>query len=147
MGKNEFESFEDEVFKALDHQMRRNILRFIGEGKNPTFTEILNTTKIPDSPTLSYHIRILTPFLKQRDSRYNLTPLGKAAYNLLLRTTNYSREALFAKNKNVTIWSHIALSISAIAAGLVLEVNPVMVTIILPSLAATSLITINKLFE
>jgi hypothetical protein len=51
------------------------------------------------------------------------------------------------RNKNITIWSHIALWISAMAAGLVLEVNPVMITAILPGLAATSLMTIHKLFE
>ena len=63
----EFKSLEEEVFKALDHQRRRDILRFIGEGKKPTFTEIMNATKSPDSPTLSYHLRNLSPFLESKD--------------------------------------------------------------------------------
>ena len=145
--EREFTNLEEEVFKALDHQRRRDILRFIGEGKNPTFTDIMNATKSPDSPTLSYHLRNLAPFLEVKDERYDLNPLGKAAYTLLLRTTTYNRVALLHKKKWEAIIGHIVLWISAIAAGLVLEVDTFMTTIALPSLAAVSLMTINKLFE
>jgi DNA-binding transcriptional ArsR family regulator len=62
----EFESLEQEVFKALDHQKRRDILRYVGEKKATTFTEILSASKIPDSPTLSYHLRSLAPFINKR---------------------------------------------------------------------------------
>ena len=72
--------FEEEVFKALDHQIRRDILRYIGDGKNPTFTDILNATRSPDSPTLSYHLRTMAPFIEQKDGRYHLNPVGRAAY-------------------------------------------------------------------
>ena len=140
-------SLEEEVFKALDHQIRRDILRYIGEGTKPSFTDIMNTTRSPDSPTLSYHLKTLAPFLEQKDGRYDLNPIGKAAYTLLLRTATYSRMALLHKKKLGVILGHIALWISAIAAGLVLEVDSFMTTIALPSLAAVSLMTINKLFE
>ena len=143
----EFKSLEEEVFKALDHQRRRDILRFIGEGKKPTFTEIINATKSPDSPTLSYHLRNLSPFLESKDGRYDLNPIGKAAYTLLLRTATYDRVALLHKKKFGAIIGHIVLWISAIAAGLVMQVDPFMTTIALPSLAAVSLMTINELFE
>jgi len=85
-----FESLEQEVFKALDHQMRRDILRYVGEGKNLTFTDILNATGT-DSPTLSYHLRSLAPFIEQRDGKYGLTSIGKAAYTLLLSTRRSMR--------------------------------------------------------
>jgi len=143
----EFTSLEEEVFKALDHQIRRDILRYIGEGKKPTFTDIMNATRSPDSPTLSYHLRNLAPFLEQKDGRYDLNPIGKAAYTLLLRTATYNKVALLHKKKLGAIIGHIMLWVSAIAAGLVLEVDSFMTTIILPSLAAVSLMTINKLFE
>jgi hypothetical protein len=139
--------FEEEVFKALDHQIRRDILRYIGDGKNPTFTDIMTATQTSDSPTLSYHLRTLTPFLEQKNGRYNLNPVGKAAYTLLLRTTTYTQVARFQKKKLGAIISHITLWISAIAAGLVLQVDSAMTTIILPSLAAASFMTINELFE
>ena len=148
-GKEEQEiiNLEDEVFKALDHQIRRNVLRYIGEAKEPTFTEILNTVNISDSPTLSYHLKTLSPFVIQQKGRYVLSPVGKAAYSLLLKTTMYNKQALFMKKKTGAIIGHIALWISAMAAGLVMRVDSVMTTIILPSLAAVSLMMIEKLFE
>jgi len=145
--RQEFKSLEEEVFKALDHQIRRDILRFIGEGKRPTFTEIMNTTKSPDSPTLSYHLRNLAPFLELKDGKYDLNSMGKAAYTLLLRTATYDRMALLHRKKAGAIFGHIVLWISAIAAGLVLRVDSFMTTIALPSLAAVSLMIINELFE
>ena len=145
--EQEISNLEEEVFKALDHQIRRNVLRYIGEAKEATFTEILNTVNIPDSPTLSYHLKTLSPFLLQKKGRYILSPVGKAAYGLLLKTTMYNKQALFMKKKTGAIIGHIALWISAIAAGLVMGVDSFMTTIILPSLAAASLMTIEKLFE
>ena len=51
------------------------------------------------------------------------------------------------KKKTGAKLSHIVLWISAIAAGLVMNVDSFMTTIILPSLAAVSLMTIEKLFD
>jgi len=145
--EGEYANFEEEVFKALDHQRRRDILRFIGEGRKPTFTDIMNNTKSPDSPTLSYHLRNLTPFIELKDGRYDLNPVGKAAYNLLLKTATYDKVALLHKKKFEAIVGNSFLWISAIAAGLVLKVDSFMTTIALPSLAAVSLMIIHKLFE
>ncbi len=145
--KEEFESLEQEVFKALDHQKRRDILRYVGERKGATFTEIMGVSSVPDSPSLSYHLRILAPFVEQRDGRYGLTRIGKAAYTLLLRTSDYSRVALLQRKKTGVIVGHIVLWVSAIAASLVLEVDWFFSSIILPSLAGTSLMVIYELFE
>jgi len=143
----ELESLEEEVFKALDHQMRRDILRLVGERKEVTFTEILNESRAPDSPSLSYHLRILGPFMEQRGGKYGLTRIGKAAYTLLLRTSDYSSVALLHRKKTGAIVGHVVLWVSAIAASLVLEVDWFLSSIILPSLAGTSLMVIYELFE
>jgi len=58
-----------------------------------------------------------------------------------------AREALYMKKKTGAIIGHIALWISAMAAGLVMRVDSVMTTIILPSLAAVSFMMIKELFE
>jgi DNA-binding transcriptional ArsR family regulator len=150
MGGNdgqEFKNLEEEVFKALDHQIRRDVLRYIGEAKEPTFTEILNAVKISDSPTLSYHLKTLSPFVTQQKGGYALTPVGRAAYSLLLKTTMYDKQALYMRKKTGAIIGHVVLWVSAIAAGLVMDVDSFMTTIILPSLAGVSLMTIEKLFE
>jgi hypothetical protein len=145
--EQEMSNLEEEVFKALDHQIRRNVLRYIGETREPTFTEILNTINISDSPTLSYHLKTLSPFVIQQSGRYILSPVGKAAYRLLLKTTLYNKQALYMKKKTGAMISHIVLWISVIAAGLVMRIDSFMTTIILPSLAAVSLMTIEKLFD
>jgi len=143
----EFESLEQEVFKALDHQKRRDILRYVGEKKAATFTEILSACKIPDSPTLSYHLRSLAPFIKQENGKNSLTPIGKDAYSLLLRTTTYNKLALLQKNKyevalgNALIWG------AAIAAAAFLRVDAILSSVILPILAGVSLYITYKLFE
>jgi len=141
------ESLEEEVFKALDHQTRRDILRYVGERKEATFTEIMDKLRVPDSPSLSYHLRILAPFMEQRDGRYGLTYIGKSAYALLLRTSDYNRVALLQKKKTGAIIGHTVLWISAISASLVLRVDWIFSSIILPSLAGVSLMVIYELFE
>ena len=138
---------EEEVFKALDHQTRRDILRYVGERKEATFTEIMDKLRVPDSPSLSYHLRILAPFMEQRDGRYGLTYIGKSAYALLLRTSDYNRVALLQKKKTGAIIGHTVLWISAISASLVLRVDWIFSSIILPSLAGVSLMVIYELFE
>jgi hypothetical protein len=64
------ENFEQGVFKALENQKRRDILRLVGENKGICFTKIINFSKIPDSPTLSNHLRELAPFLEQHEGKY-----------------------------------------------------------------------------
>ena len=150
MGEKEdqgFESLEEEVFKALDHQKRRDILRYVGEKKATTFTEILNAAKMPDSPTLSYHLRSLAPFIRQENGKYSLTPIGKDAFSLLLRTTTYDKIALLQRNKyevtlgNTLIWS------AAIAAAAFLRADAILSSVILPILAGVSLSITYKLFQ
>ena len=145
--EEEIRSLEEEVFKALDHQKRRDVLRYVGEKRGGTFTEILNATGMPDSPTLSYHLRSLSPFMEQREGRYVLTPIGKTAYSLLLKTADYKTVALLHRKKTGAIIGNIILWISAMGAALVLQVDSFYSTIILPSLAGVSLMVINELFE
>ncbi|MEM2089468.1 MAG: helix-turn-helix domain-containing protein [Thermoproteota archaeon] len=144
--EEEVESLEQEVFKALDHQKRRDILRFIGERKDSAFTEILNASKVSDSPTLSYHLRILAPFIEQRDGKYHLTPIGRDAYNLLLRTAAYDKFALFHKNKYKVTFGNTTIWVVAILVGAFLKVDS-MFLIILSCLAGISSSMIYELFE
>ena len=143
----EMESLEEEVFKALDHQKRRDVLRYVGERRRSTFTEILRATEMADSPTLSYHLRTLAPFMGQAEGSYSLTPIGRAAYSLLLKTADYKTMALLHRKKTGAIVGNIVLWISAITAALVMQVDSFYSAIIRPSLAGVSLMVINELFE
>ena len=139
--------FEQDVFKALENQKRRDILRFIGERKEIGFTEILNSSKIPDSPTLSYHLRELTPFIEQKEGKYHLTPMGKDAFSLLLKTTAYGKVVLFQKKRYGATFGNLLLWVIGIAAGVYLEVDLTLTAMILPFLAFVATGTTYQLFE
>jgi DNA-binding transcriptional ArsR family regulator len=140
-------SLEEEVFKALDHQKRRDILRSIGEKEGVTFTEIMNAGKIPDSPTLSYHLRSLAPFVEQKHEGYRLTPMGKDAYSLLLRSTAYDRVAIFQKKRYEATFANLLLWVAAIAAAAYLEVSVFLIVAVMPPLAFVATMTTYQLFD
>ena len=90
IGKAQEESLEESIFKTLNHQKRRDILRFIGERKEAAFTEIKNSIGIEDSPSLSYHLNALDHLAVQKEGRYKLSELGHTAYNLMCKTATYT---------------------------------------------------------
>lgn len=100
---------EDEIFKSLSHQVRRDIIKFLGE--NPlSFTEIKKNLEPIDSPTLSYHLKSLQLLLIQKSNKYELSEIGEAAFNLLSKTdesvriSRYKRRFLYAYYVNVICW-------------------------------------------
>jgi len=138
---------EEEVFKALDHQKRRDILRSIGEKEGVTFTEIMNSGRIPDSPTLSYHLRSLAPFVEQKHGGYRLTPMGKDAYSLLLRSTAYDKLAMFQKKRYEATFANLILWATGIAAAAYLGVSVVLTVLTLPPLAFVATMITYQLFD
>lgn len=107
----------------------------------------MNNVQVSDSPTLSYHLKPLGPFIEQRDGKYGLTVIGRDAYNLLLKTSSYNRLALFWRNKrNATMGTSI-LWLIAIVAALYLELDMIYTVVILPTLAAIAMSTVYQLFE
>ncbi len=142
-----FRNFEQDVFKALENQKRRDILRLVGERKGIAFTEVLNVSKIQDSPTLSYHLRELSPFIEQDQSKYYLTPMGKDAYNLLVKTSTYGKVAWFQKKRYGATFGNLLLWVIGIVAAAYLGVDIVLTAIILPFLAFIATTTTWQLFE
>jgi DNA-binding transcriptional ArsR family regulator len=142
-----FDNLEQDVFKALENQKRRDILRIVGEKKSITFTDILGTTKIPDSPTLSYHLRELSPFIAQKQGKYELTPIGKDAYSLLLKTAAYGKIVLFQKKRMGATFGNLLLWAIGIGATAYLEADIVLWAVIMPFLAMIATGTTWQLFE
>jgi hypothetical protein len=105
---------EAQVFKSLSHQIRRDIVRFVGERTRASFTEIRNSLGIEDSSMLSYHLNGLRPLLQQRDSNYVLSELGKHAYRLILGTTSLGTEARLKMKIRYTIVANALLWAGAI---------------------------------
>jgi hypothetical protein len=141
------DNFEQDVFKALENQKRRDILRLVGEKRGITFTDILTTSKIPDSPTLSYHLRELAPFIAQKNGKYELTAIGKDAYSLLLKTASYGKVVLFQKKRMGATFGNLLLWAIGISAAVYLEVDVVMWAIIMPFLGFLATATTWQLFE
>ena len=141
------QDLEQQVFEALENQKRRDILRIVGENKGIAYTKILGASKIADSPTLSYHLKSLAPFIEQKDGKYRLTTIGKDAYNLLLKTHDYDKLALLQKNKYEVTIGNAVIWLGAIAAAAYLGADTILSTVLLPILAAMSLIVTYELFK
>lgn len=73
----ENESLEESIFKTLSNQKRRDILRFIGERKQATFTEIKKAMEIEDSSSVSYHLRSLQNLVTKKTKNTFSQTLGK----------------------------------------------------------------------
>ncbi|MCW4001142.1 MAG: helix-turn-helix domain-containing protein [Candidatus Bathyarchaeota archaeon] len=141
------DNLEQDVFKALENQKRRDILRLVGEKRAVTFTHILSSSKIPDSPTLSYHLRELAPFITQKHGKYELTAIGKDAYNLLLKTASYGKIVLFQKKRMGATLGNLLLWAIGIVAAAYLEVDIALWAVIMPFLALIAAGTTWQLFE
>ena len=76
---------EDEIFKSLSHQIRRDVIRTLGEVKGQTFSEMQKVLGSIDSPSLSYHLKSLSFLIEQSENTYELTDVGEGAYLLLNR--------------------------------------------------------------
>ena len=88
--KADNESLEESIFKTLSNQKRRDILRYIGERRQFTFTEIKRAVEIEDSSSLSYHLNSLQTLIAQKDEKYMLSDLGQEAYSLIMKTNAYT---------------------------------------------------------
>ncbi len=84
------ESLEESIFKTLSNQKRRDILRFVGEHKQVTFTEIKKSAQIEDSSSVSYHLNTLQTLIIQKNDKYSLSELGQEAYSLIVKTNAYA---------------------------------------------------------
>jgi hypothetical protein len=107
-----------QVFKLLSHQVRRDIVRFVGERTKASFSDIRNSLEIEDSSMLSYHLNGVRALLNQHDSDYVLSDLGKHAYRLILGTTSVGTEAKLKRKiryaivANALLWAGAIFSVS-----------------------------------
>jgi hypothetical protein len=118
------ESFEESIFKTLSNERRRDILRVIGERGNATFTGIMRTAGIEDSPSPSCHTNAMKGLLVSTEGSYGLSELDQEAYNLLSTTSTHTtttsaissliREISAAIVANAILWAAAILSVSTL---------------------------------
>lgn len=89
-------SKEDEIFKLLTHQTRRDIIKVLGE-RDLTFSQIKKKLEI-ESPTLSYHLKSMKEFVIQKKSKYTFSDIGRAALLLLTKTDQSMKMSRYKRN-------------------------------------------------
>jgi len=90
-------SKEDEIFKILTHDTRRNIIKVLSD-KDLTFSEIKRGLEPIDSPTLSYHLKSMKQFIIQKNSKYSFSDIGRAALFLLTKTDQSIKMSRYKRN-------------------------------------------------
>ncbi|TFG08568.1 MAG: hypothetical protein EU539_02015 [Promethearchaeota archaeon] len=75
---------ESIFYYALSHEIRRKIIKIIGDNDFSSFTALKKILKV-STGTIYHHLDSLSQLIKQKDDKkYYLTDLGKHAYNSLL---------------------------------------------------------------
>jgi DNA-binding transcriptional ArsR family regulator len=76
----------DEIFAALKHPVRRQILLFLEERGEASFTQVQNAVGIEDTGLMSYHLKELAPLVEQSErGKYRLSEVGQAGAELFQR--------------------------------------------------------------
>ncbi len=82
----------DEIFTALKHPVRRQILLFIDNKVEASFTDIQQETGITDTGLMSYHLKGLSSLVEQsKRGKYQLSEVGRAGITLLQKA-DHERE-------------------------------------------------------
>ena len=76
----------DEVFAALKHPVLRQILLFLEDRGEASFTEVQGAVSIEDTGLMSYHLKELAPLVEQSErGKYRLSEVGPAGVALFQR--------------------------------------------------------------
>jgi DNA-binding transcriptional ArsR family regulator len=76
----------DEIFAALKHPVRRQILLFLEERGEASFTQVQDAVGIEDTGLMSYHLKELGPLVEQSErGKYRLSEVGQAGVELFQR--------------------------------------------------------------
>lgn len=84
------------ILSALSHPLRRQILQYLSEKEECSFTDLMNALKV-DTGKLSFHIKNLEAFLEQTPAgKYRLSKVGENAIVLIKDLEAWSVEVQIA---------------------------------------------------
>ena len=113
---------EEIMINALNHRIRREILRLIQKKGSATYTQILDRTESP-TEKLNYHLKQLTGLIeKTAADDYQLTPLGEKAVSILDSIQSEGLDDYFEKVKTVQTKSISPLMKGLLRGGIVVTV-------------------------
>lgn len=85
------------ILSALSHPLRRQILQYLSEKEECSFTDLMNVLQV-DTGKLSFHVKTLEAFLEQTPTgKYRLSNVGKNAIVLIKDLEAWSVEAEVAR--------------------------------------------------
>jgi len=85
------------ILSALSHPLRRQILQYVSEKQECSFTDLMNALSV-DTGKLSFHLKNLEAFLEQTPTnKYRLSKVGENAIVLIKDLEAWSVEAELAK--------------------------------------------------
>ena len=95
----------DEIFAALKHPIRRHILLFLGQKGEVSFTEIQNAVGVDDTGLMSYHLKELSPLVKQSErGKYRLSEVGQAGVGLFRKVEKERQRSSTAVREELERW-------------------------------------------
>ena len=104
MGLAEADEY-DEIFAALKHPVRRQILLFLEERGEVSFTEVQNAVGIEDTGLMSYHLKELAPLVEQSErGKYRLSEVGQAGVALFQRVERERHRSSVSVRKEMDKW-------------------------------------------
>jgi hypothetical protein len=112
-------SFEEDtyntIFKAMQHPIRRRILRTIADNPS-TYTEIQKDLNI-DNGLLNYHLDALSSLItKNPEDKYTLSDFGRATTGLI-RGVEEPSKTLHSANPPVMKWLVVILAVALVVSG------------------------------
>lgn len=136
---------EESIFKILNHQIRRNIIKKLSD-RDLAFTELKDALDSIDSPTLSYHLKNMEQFIEQKKGKYLLSSIGRAALLLLSKTdqslkiSKYYRNFWIAYIATLLCWIIVQTVISTIIG---IYTNPMLNFIVLVFIIIVSVVNLT----
>ena len=95
----------DEIFAALKHPVRRQILLFLEERGEASFTQIQGAVGIDDTGLMSYHLKELAPLVEQSErGKYRLSEVGQAGAELFQRVERERHRSSVAVRSEIEKW-------------------------------------------
>lgn len=117
-----------EIFAALKHPLRRQILLFLEEKGEASFTQVQNAVGIEDTGLMSYHLKELAPLVEQSErGKYRLSEVGQAGVELFQRVERERHRSRVAVRKEIDKYLSEAIVKSVLLLGIftfTLSVSP-----------------------
>jgi DNA-binding transcriptional ArsR family regulator len=94
-----------EIFTALKHPVRRQILLFLEEKGEASFTQVQSAVSIEDTGLMSYHLKELSPLVEQSErGKYRLSEVGQAGVELFQRVERERHRSRVAVRSEIDKW-------------------------------------------